>query len=119
VLGQPPGGESSPFQVAVNARGRLSDPEEFASIVIKTGDRGEIVRLGDVARVELGANQYSLRSLLNGKPAVGIQVFQSADASAIAVSDSVRETLERLSASFPPGVEYQVAYDPTIFVRAS
>ena len=119
VLGQPPPGESAPFQVAVNARGRLSDPEEFASIVIKTGERGEIVRLGDVARVELGANQYSLRSLLNGKPAVGIQVFQSADASAIAVSDSVRETLERLSASFPPGVEYQVAYDPTIFVRTS
>jgi gold/copper resistance efflux pump len=108
---------AAPFQVAVNAQGRLKTAEEFGDVVIKVGDRGEIVRLRDVARIELGANQYSLRSLLNNKPAVGIQIFQSADASAIAVSDAVRATLA--AHKYPDGIEYKIAYDPTIFVRAS
>ena len=108
---------SAPFQVAVNAQGRLKDPEEFGEVVVKVGERGEIVRLRDVARIELGANQYSLRSLLNNKPAVGIQIFQSSGASAIAVSDAVRATLA--AHKYPAGIEYKVAYDPTIFVRAS
>ena len=119
VLGQPPGQGGAPFQVAVNAQGRLATPEEFGDIVVKVGGRGEIVRLRDVARVELGANQYSLRSFLDNQPAVGIQVFQSADSSAISVSDSVRATLERLKAGFPEGIEYRIAYDPTVFVRSS
>jgi gold/copper resistance efflux pump len=109
--------EVAPFQVAINAQGRLTEPEEFGDVIVKVGERGEIVRLRDVARVELGANQYSLRSLLNNEPAVGIQIFQSSDASAIAVSDAVRETLA--NHQFPGGIEYRIAYDPTIFVRAS
>jgi gold/copper resistance efflux pump len=109
--------DSAPFQVAVNAQGRLKTAEEFGAVVVKVGERGEIVRLRDVARIELGANQYSLRSLLNNKPAVGIQVFQSADASAIAVSDAVRATLA--AHHYPDGIEYKIAYDPTVFVRAS
>ena len=117
VLGQPSGSSANaPFQVAVNAQGRLS-PEEFGDVIIKVGERGEIVRLRDVARVELGANQYSLRSLLNNQPAVGIQIFQSSDASAIAVSDAVRAALAKHQ--YPDGIEYKIAYDPTIFVRAS
>ena len=117
VLGQPTGSSSNaPFQVAVNAKGRLH-PDEFGDVVIKVGERGEIVRLRDVARIELGANMYSLRSLLNNKPAVGIQIFQSANASAIAVSDAVRATLA--AHKYPAGIEYKIAYDPTIFVRAS
>jgi gold/copper resistance efflux pump len=79
---------AAPFQVAVNAQGRLTTPEEFGGVIVKAGEHGEIVRLRDVARIELGANQYSLRSLLNNQPAVGIQIFQSSDASAIAVSDA-------------------------------
>ena len=118
VLGQPSGSSANaPFQVAVNAQGRLKEPEEFGNVVIKVGERGEIVRLRDVARIELGANQYSLRSLLNNEPAVGIQIFQSADASAIAVSDAVRAALAKHQ--YPDGIEYKIAYDPTIFVRAS
>ena len=109
--------DTAPFQVAVNAQGRLKTPEEFGNVVIKVGERGEIVRLRDVARIELGANQYSLRSLLNNKPAVGIQIFQSAGASAIAVSDAVRATLA--AHKYPDGIQYKIAYDPTIFVRAS
>ena len=119
VLGQPPGAGGAPFQVAVNAQGRLSDPEEFGQVVVKVGERGEIVRLKDVARIEMGANQYSLRSFLDNRPAVGIQIFQSPDSSAIAVSDSVRETLDRLKKGFPEGLEVRIAYDPTIFVRSS
>ncbi|HSF43286.1 MAG TPA: multidrug efflux RND transporter permease subunit [Thermoanaerobaculia bacterium] len=119
VLGQPPGAGGAPFQVAVNAQGRLTDPEEFGQVVVKVGERGEIVRLKDVARIEMGANQYSLRSFLDNRPAVGIQIFQSPDSSAIAVSDSVRETLDRLKKGFPEGLEVRIAYDPTIFVRSS
>ncbi|HET8798298.1 MAG TPA: efflux RND transporter permease subunit, partial [Thermoanaerobaculia bacterium] len=118
VVGQPPEA-SAPFQMSVNAQGRLADPEQFGNVIVKVGERGEIVRLRDVARVELGSDFYSLRSFLNNEPAVAIQIFQSADASAIAVSDRVRDTLTRLSKSFPEGVEYRIAYDPTIFVRAS
>jgi gold/copper resistance efflux pump len=117
IAGRPKTAATAPFQVAVNAQGRLRDPQEFGDVVIKVGDRGEVVRLRDVARIELGANQYSLRSLLNNKPAVGIQVFQSADASAIAVSDAVRATLA--AHQFPDSIEYKIAYDPTVFVRAS
>ena len=117
VLGQPTGSPANaPFQVAVNAQGRLH-PDEFGDVIVKTGARGEIVRLRDVARIELGANQYSLRSLLNNQPAVGIQIFQSAGASAIAVSDAVRATLA--AHQYPDGIRYKIAYDPTIFVRAS
>jgi len=118
VVGQSPDG-TAPFQVALDAQGRLADLEEFASIVVRVGDRGELVRLEDVARVELGADQYSLRSLLDNQAAVPIAIYQSADASALQVAESVRGTLERLSAGFPQGIEYRIAYDPTLFVRAS
>lgn len=118
VAGASPGGEA-PFQVSLNARGRLADIDEFEAIVVKVGERGEIVRLRDVARVELGANQYAMRSLLDNRPAVPIAIYQSADASALDVAIRVRAELDRLSKDFPDGVEYRVAYDPTLFVRAS
>jgi gold/copper resistance efflux pump len=117
IAGRPSRVAAAPFQVAINAQGRLKDPEEFGNVVVKVGERGEVVRLRDVARIELGANTYSLRSLLNNEPAVGIQIFQSADSSAIAVSDAVRATLE--AHQYPDGIRYKIAYDPTIFVRAS
>jgi gold/copper resistance efflux pump len=116
--GASPGGEAA-FQVSLSANGRLRELEDFTDIVVKVGARGEIVRLADVARVELGANQYSMRSLLDNQPAVPIAIFQSADASALEVAASVRAELERLSARFPQGVSYRIAYDPTLFVRAS
>jgi gold/copper resistance efflux pump len=118
VIGQSPGG-MAPFQVALDTQGRLVDFEDFESIVVKVGELGELVRLRDVARVELGADQYALRSLLDNQPAVPIAIYQSADASALQVARAVRETLERLSAEFPQGIEYRIAYDPTLFVRAS
>ena len=118
VLGQSPDG-TAPFQVALDAQGRLADIEDFEAIVVRVGERGELVRLRDVARVELGADQYALRSLLDNQPAVPIAVYQSADASALEVAQAVRDTLERLSGEFPQDIEYRIAYDPTLFVRAS
>ncbi|OBX17590.1 multidrug efflux RND transporter permease subunit [Erythrobacter sp. QSSC1-22B] len=117
-VGQSPGADVA-FQVAIDTRGRLATEEEFGAIVVKTGDQGQITRLRDVARVELGANTYTLRSLLDGEPAVALQIIQSPGANALDVSDSVRETMERLASDFPEGIEYRIAYDPTIFVRAS
>lgn len=118
VLGQSPNGNAA-FQMAINAKGRLSDNDEFENIIVKTNASGSSVYLKDVARIELGANQYSLRSLLNNQPAVAIQIFQRHDASAVAVSEAVREAMALLQKDFPQDLEYQIAYDPTLFVRAS
>lgn len=118
VLGQSPNG-NAPFQIAVNTKGRLTDVEEFGDIIIKTSGSGHSVHLKDVARIEMGANQYSLRSLLNNQPAVAIQIFQRHDASAVAASDAVRHAMASLKKDFPQGIEYRIAYDPTLFVRAS
>lgn len=118
VAGASPGGDA-PFQVSLNTRGRLKDLEDFSDIVVKVGERGELVRLRDLARVELGASHYAMRSLLDNQPAVPIAVYQSMDASALDVADRVRAELDRLSRDFPEGIEYRVAYDPTVFVRAS
>jgi gold/copper resistance efflux pump len=118
VVGQPPRGGAD-FQLSVNARGRLENVEDFERIIVKTGERGEIVHLRDVARVELGAADYSLRSLLNNQEATAIQIIQSPEASALATAERVRESMRRLSAGFPAGIDYEIAYDPTIFVQAS
>jgi gold/copper resistance efflux pump len=118
VVGQSPDG-TAPFQVALEAHGRLTDFEDFEAIVVHVGERGELVRLRDVARVELGADQYALRSLLDNEPAVPIAIYQSQDASALQVAQEVRATLARLSTEFPQDIEYRIAYDPTLFVRAS
>ncbi|MDE2474339.1 MAG: efflux RND transporter permease subunit, partial [Alphaproteobacteria bacterium] len=100
----------------VNTQGRLADPGQFGEIIIKqTG--GVITRLKDVARVELDAGTYSLRSLLDNKPAVGIGIFQMPGSNAIEISNQVRSTMEELKRNFPQGVDYKIAYDPTIFVR--
>ena len=105
-------------QLLVNAQGRLQTEAEFGDIIIKT-DHGAVTRLKDVARIELGASQYGLRSLLNNKPAVAVPIFQAPGSNAIKVSDDVRATMEELKISFPPGLEYSIVYDPTVFVRDS
>ncbi|WP_312404609.1 efflux RND transporter permease subunit [Brevundimonas sp.] len=117
-VGQQPNAAAA-YQTSINALGRLTTVEQFGDIVIKAGADGQIVRLRDVARTELGADAYTMRGLLNGEPAVGLQILQSPGANALEVSNAVRETMERLQADFPQGVKYEIAYDPTIFVRAS
>lgn len=119
IVGGAPSSAEIPFELPVNTQGRLSTPEEFEDIIIKTNDRGGITRLKDVARVELGASTYALRSLLNNKPAAALAVFQMPGSNAIAISDQVRATMKRLQKSMPEGVTYEIVYDPTIFVRQS
>ena len=118
AIGQQPSSGSA-FQLAVNATGRLADPEEFADIIVHVSDRGGMVRLRDVARVELGANQYAIRSLLDNQPAAAIQILQDPSASALEVSAAVRAAMTRLASEFPQGITHRIVYDPTIFVRAS
>ncbi|MFU0507842.1 efflux RND transporter permease subunit [Pseudaminobacter sp. NGMCC 1.201702] len=117
-VGQQPDA-SAGFQVTVNTLGRLSNEEQFGDVVVKTGDDGQITRLRDVARIELGADSYALRSLLDGKPALAMQIVQSPGANALDVASAIRDTMEELQKSFPEGIEYRIAYDPTVFVKAS
>ncbi|GAA5665875.1 multidrug efflux RND transporter permease subunit OqxB7 [Brucella sp. NBRC 14130] len=117
-VGQQPDA-SAAFQVTVNTLGRLSSEEQFGDIVVKTGSDGQITRLRDIARIELGADAYALRSLLDGKPALAMQIVQSPGANALDVASAVRSTMEELQKGFPEGIEYRIAYDPTVFVKAS
>ena len=118
IGGQPslPGVE---FQYIVNAQGRLQTEQEFENIVIKNGANGETTYLRDVARLELGPDNYALRSMLDGGPAVAIPVFQLPGANALELSDHVRASMKELSKTFPEGVRYEIDYDPTVFVRSS
>jgi multidrug efflux pump len=118
-LGAEPTPQVSDFLVSINARGRLATEEEFGQIVIESGADGEIVRLADVARIELGAGDYTLRSQLDNKDAVAIPIFEAPGANAIELSDAVRARMAELSTRFPEGVTYDVVYDPTVFVRDS
>ncbi len=117
VVGAPPMPEKVDYQLSVNTRGRLVDEREFGEIIIKTGTDGELTRLRDVARIELAAGSYSLRSMLNSKDAVGIGIFQAPGSNALALSTAVRATMEELKQNFPQGVSYSIVYDPTINVR--
>jgi len=118
-IGAPPQATESAFTLSINAKGRLVSEEEFANIIVKTSPNGEVTRLRDVARLELGASEYALRSLLNNKQAVAIPIMAAPGANAIQLSEDVRAKMEELSAQFPPDLNWQVVYDPTIFVKGS
>lgn len=118
TIGAQPG-TGAAFELPVNVQGRLKSVEEFENIVIKADTKGAVTLLKDVARVELGADNYALRSLLNNKPAVGIGIFQTPGSNALELAANVRKTMERLKADFPEGVAYDIVYDPTRFVEQS
>ncbi|WP_411905893.1 efflux RND transporter permease subunit [Rhizobium mayense] len=119
IIGASPSRPGVDLQLNVNAQGRLRTPEEFGNIIVKTGANGEITRLRDVARVELGAEDYTLRSLLDGKPAVAVAVLQAPGSNAIEIANNVRSTMDVLQQAMPAGVKYEIVYDTTKFVRAS
>lgn len=119
VIGASPTLGDVPLQLNVNARGRLQTEEEFRDIILKTSPDGAVTHLSDVARVELDAQEYGLRSLLDNKQAVGMGIMQSPGANALDVSTKVRAAMAELVQDFPPGVEYRIEYDPTQFVSAS
>jgi len=119
VIGGAPMIPGVDYQIAVKANGRLSTEEEFGDIVIRTSPDGIVTRLRDVARIELGASEYALRSLLDNKSAVAIPIFQAPGSNALEISDGVRSTMAELQKDMPEGVEYRIVYDPTQFVRSS
>ena len=118
-LGAQPVSNDSEFQILLNVKGRLESIDEFENIIVQVNDNGAITRLKDVARIELGQDSYSLRALLNGQTAVAIPIFQRPGSNAIELSNQVRAQMDELSQSFPQGVDYAIAYDPTVFVRGS
>ncbi|OYY21900.1 MAG: multidrug efflux RND transporter permease subunit, partial [Azorhizobium sp. 35-67-15] len=119
TVGASPGVDGLDLQLSVNAQGRLQTEEEFGDIVVKSGDNGEVVRLRDIARIELGAADYALRSLLNNKSAVAVPVFQAPGSNAIRIADEVRRVMAEIKENMPDGVDYSIVYDTTQFVRAS
>jgi multidrug efflux pump len=118
-LNAPPGPNSNAFQVNINTRGRLVTEDDFLNIIVRSDATGSVTHLRDVARVELGSNNYALRSLLNNREAVAIPIFQRPGSNAIAISDEVRAAMATLKKDFPQGVDYSIVYDPTVFVRGS
>src|SRR5438093_12637565 len=119
VLGASPGAEKIDLQLSINAQGRLSSEEEFGDIIVKTEANGAVTRLRDVARIELGASEYALRSLLDNKPAVAVPSFAAPNSDALQLSDHLRRTMAEIKKNMPDGVDYSIVYDPTQFVRAS
>jgi multidrug efflux pump len=119
ALGAPPSSNSADFQLLVNTKGRLVTEADFGAIVVRAGDAGQITRLRDVARIELGADTYALRSLLDNEPAVAIPIFARPGSNAIAISTAVRAKMQELKRTFPADIDYTVVYDPTVFVRSS
>jgi len=119
VIGAPPAPAGTEFQLSVNTQGRLTTESEFGDIILRTSAQGGVLRLRDVARIELAASDYSTRSLLDNKPAVALGVFQAPLSNAIDLSNQVRDMMEGMKKDFPQGVKYEIVYDPTQFVRQS
>ncbi|MEO5716133.1 MAG: efflux RND transporter permease subunit, partial [Luteolibacter sp.] len=119
AVGQQPNPNAVDTELLINTKGRLVTEEEFEKIVVKIGAHGERTLLKDVARIELGASEYALRSLLSNKTAVAIPIFQLPGSNSIELSNNVRKTMETLKKDFPEGLDYKIAYDPTVFVRHS
>jgi hydrophobe/amphiphile efflux-1 (HAE1) family protein len=118
VLNQPPTERQGAFQVAVQTLGRLADPAEFGNIVVKR-DGPAVVRLKDVAKVDLAAQDYSTNSYLDRDPAVAMGVFQRPGSNALSTARSIRATMDQLATRFPPGLKYTIAYNPTQFIQQS
>ncbi len=118
-IGQPPVPQGIEFQYPINTLGRLLEPEEFGQIVVKTGERGQVTRLGDIGRVELGAKNSDVNSYLDGQPAITLAIFQLPGSNALATAESVRAEMDRIKTTFPDGVDYRIVYDTTVFVDES
>lgn len=118
-FGQEPMDNSVSYTYSVNTKGRLIDAREFGNIILRSDSTGAALRLKDVARIELGAQDYSVRSTYNGKDAVAFAIYLQSGANALEVSEQVKTTMERLSKNFPEGITYKIPYDTTVFVKVS
>jgi hydrophobic/amphiphilic exporter-1 (mainly G- bacteria), HAE1 family len=118
-VGIPPTPPGVDFQYTIDVQGRLSDVSEFGNVIVKTGNAGEITRVRDIGRVELGAQTYSQAFTLDGKPGAGMGIFQTPGANALEVEREILAKMETLAVKFPQGVTYSTPYDTTVFVHAS
>lgn len=119
ALGQAPVPPDAAFHVVVASQGRLASVEEFRSVIVKSGVDGRLVRLGDVARVELAANTYNTKGISSGRPAVAMAIFQRPGTNAIATALEVEATMAELARAFPPGLHHKTVYNPTRYIQAS
>ncbi|NOS86969.1 MAG: MMPL family transporter, partial [Methylococcaceae bacterium] len=119
VIGQPPLDQATDFQLNINTMGRLTRVEDFNAIIVKYGEGGSLVRLSDVARIELGANRYSMRSQLSNEDAVAMPISLRPGANALETAHQVKDLMAHLKTRFPEGVDYKIVYDTTIFVEQS
>jgi hydrophobe/amphiphile efflux-1 (HAE1) family protein len=119
AVGAMPAPPNTPSQLSVNTQGQLTDPKEFGNIIVRTNPDGSIVRLSDVSRVELGAQLYLTLGSYNGRPATLIILYQTPEANALQTAAGVRTTMAVLAKSFPPSLQYSIAYDSTLFVTTS
>ncbi|MBR5482729.1 MAG: multidrug efflux RND transporter permease subunit [Alphaproteobacteria bacterium] len=118
-FGQEPMDEYQPYTYSVNTKGRLVDEKEFGEIILRTDEKGGILRLKDVARIELGAQDYSVTSTFNGKEAVAFAIYLQPGANALETAELVNNKMQELSKNFPDGVTYEIPYDTTLFVNVS
>ncbi|MEG3144180.1 multidrug efflux RND transporter permease subunit [Sphingomonas sp. RT2P30] len=120
AVGQPPFNQGgTAFQLGIQATGRLSTPEQFGDIIIKRDDQGRLTRLRDVARIELGAQDYGINALLSGKPMTALAITQLPGSNALTTAEAVKAEIARASGSFPPGMTYSIPYNPTDYIQAS
>jgi len=118
-LGQTPMPLDSAFEYTITTQGRFIDEEQFGNVIVKRGEDGRLTRLKDIARVEIGSKEYVRNSYLNGKSAVAIAIFQRPGSNALETAEKILNTVDRLSKSFPPGIEYKIVYNPTEFIEQS
>jgi len=118
-LGQEPAPPNQQFQYTLKAKGRLSEPQEYRDIIIRANEDGSIIRLGDVARVELGTSSYGWYGNLNGKPAALLAVYQLPSANALEIADKIKSEVDRISKHFPEGILARAVYDTTLYVKTS
>ena len=118
-IGAPPVNTGSAFQYAVTTQGRFDDAREFRYVIVKSTDDGRLIKLEDVARIELGARDYITNSYLNGKPAVALAIFQRPGTNALGSAAEIQAKMAELAKNFPPGLSYQIVYNPTEFIQKS
>jgi HAE1 family hydrophobic/amphiphilic exporter-1 len=119
LIGAPPEPADNAFQHTVTTQGRFEDQRQFRYIIVKATDDGRLIQLQDIARIELGAQDYVTNSYLNNAPAVALAIFQRPGTNALAAAEAIQATMRELSADFPPGIAYEVIYNPTEFIAES
>ena len=119
AINQPPAKTEGAFQLSVQTQGRLTDVDEFGALVVRADPDGSYIRLRDIARLELGSQDYNVNSLLNNKPATALGIFQRPGSNALATSAAIQAAMANLKKDFPAGLDYSVVYNPTNFIAES